>query len=110
MGWGPGTARCHVELARMGLGVGDELGNRPGRDRWIHYQDLGCADDGRDRRNVADEIETKLFVHRSIYRVRRSDQEERVAISGRTHGRLGADVAAAARPVLHDKLLAQSLG
>src|SRR5499427_1308188 len=94
MGWGPGTARCHVELARMGLGVGDELGNRLGRDRWIHYQDLGCADDGRDRRDVADEVEIELVVQRGVDRVVTTDQEKCVAVCGRAHDRLGGDIAA----------------
>ena len=29
------AGRRHVDLARIGLGVGDELGNRLGRNRWI---------------------------------------------------------------------------
>ena len=33
---------------------------------------LGCADDARDRRDVADEIEIELVVERRVDRVRRS--------------------------------------
>ena len=70
---------------------------------------IGIADDARDRRDVADEIEIELVVERRVDRVRRADQEERVAIRGRTHDRLGGDIAAGARPVLDDELLAEPL-
>ena len=62
----------------------------------------------RDRRDVADEIETELVVERCVNRVHRSDKEERVAIRGSTHDRLGANVGAGARPVLDDERLAES--
>ena len=35
--------------------------------------------------------------------------EQRVAVRGRSHDRLGGDVAAGARPVLDDELLAEAL-
>ena len=38
------------------------------------------------------------------------DQEERVAVRRRMHDRLGAEVAAGARSVLDDELLAEPLG
>ena len=69
----------------------------------------GHAADARDRRDVADEIEIELVVERRVDRVRRSDQEERVAVRRRAHDRLGADIAAGARPVLDDELLAEPL-
>ena len=42
-------------------------------------------------------------------RVHRSDKEECVAVRRRVHDRLGTDVAAGARPVVDDELLAESL-
>ena len=60
-----------------------------------------CRDD------VAAEIETKLFVQRSIDRVCRSDEEERVAIRRRTHDRFGGDIGARPWPVLDDERLAK---
>ena len=69
MGGVPVPARRHVDLARIGLGIGDELGNRLGRNRWIHHHDMGRADDARDRRDVADEIEIELVVERRVDRV-----------------------------------------
>ena len=70
---------------------------------------LGDADDAGDRRDVADEIEIELVVERRVDRVRRTDQQQRVAVGGRAHDRLGADVAAGARPVLDDEWLAEPL-
>ena len=69
----------------------------------------GYADDARDRRDVADEIEIELVVERRVDRVRRRGQEERVAVGRRVHDGLGADIAAGARPVLDDELLAEPL-
>jgi hypothetical protein len=49
------------------------------------------------------------FVKRCVDHVWRTDQEERMAVRGRTHDRLGADIAAATRPVFNHKRLAKSL-
>ena len=103
------AARTVGELARIRLGIGDELGNRLGRNRWMYHHDKGTADEARDRRDVADEIEIELVVKRRIDRVRRTDQEQRVAVRRRAHDRLGGDVAAGARPVLDDEWLAEPL-
>ena len=67
------------------------------------------ADDARDRRDVADEIEIELVVERRVDRVGRSDQEQRIAVRWRTHDRLGGDIGAGARPVLDDEWLAEPL-
>ena len=67
------------------------------------------ADDARDRRDVADEIEIELVVERRVDRVGERDQEQRVAVRRRAHDRLGADIAAGARPVLDDEWLAEPL-
>src|SRR5262245_3050342 len=69
MGWGPGTARRHMDLARICLGIGDELGNRLGRNRRVHHHDGGISDDARDGRNVADEIVVELVVQCRVDRV-----------------------------------------
>ena len=69
----------------------------------------GTRHDARDRRDVADEIEIELVVERRVDRVRRADQEERVAVRRRAHDRLGGDIAAGARPVLDDEWLAEPL-
>ena len=91
------------------LGVGDELGNRFGRHRRMHQHDVGVAADSCDRRDVADEIEIELVVERRVDRVRCGDIQERIAIRGRTHDRLGGNVAPRARSVLDDKWLCEPL-
>ena len=101
--------RRHVDLARIGLGVGDELGNRLAGTDGFTTMTLGIAHDARDRRDVADEIEIELVVERRVDRVRRNDQEKRVAVRRRTHDRLGGDIAAGAGPVLDDEWLAEPL-
>ena len=69
----------------------------------------GSANDARDRRDIADEIEIELFIERRIDSVRRTNQEERIAIGGRAHDHFGCDVGASARPVLNDEWLAQPI-
>ena len=66
---GPVAGRRHVDLARIGLGVGDELRNRFYWNRWIHQHYEWLANDARDRRDVADEIETEFVVERRVDRV-----------------------------------------
>jgi hypothetical protein len=73
----------------------------------IHHHDIGKADDGRDRRDVVDEIEIELVIERRIARVRCSDKEESISVRRCPHDRLGSDVAASARAVLDDELLAE---
>ena len=75
----------------------------------MDHHDLGLADDARDRRDIADEIEIELVVERRVDRVRCADQKKRIAVRRRTHDRLGGDVAAGARPVLDDEWLAEPL-
>src|SRR4029450_6510930 len=109
MGGSSDTTRRHGELAGIGLGISDELGNRFGRNRRIYYHDEGEADDAGDWRDVAEKIEIELFVRRSIDRVCRSDEEECVAVRGRAHDRLGGNIAGSTWPALDDEWLAEAL-
>src|SRR5450759_1929782 len=109
MGQSPVAARRHVDLARIGFGISDELGNGPGRKRWIDLHDEWRAHDAGDRRDVADEIETELVVKRGIARVCRRDQEEGVTVSGRAHYHLGSDIAGGAWPVLNNEWMTKPL-
>ena len=70
---GSGTARRHVDFARIGLGIGDELENRLGRNRWVDLHDERHADNGPDRRDIVQEIEVEIFIKRRINRIARSD-------------------------------------
>jgi hypothetical protein len=65
--------------------------------------------DARDRRDVAKEIEAELIIERGVDRVRRTHQEERIAVCRRAHDRLGADVGASTWSVFDKELLAQPL-
>src|SRR5262245_53056795 len=53
MGCGSVAGRCHVDLAGVRLGIGDELGNGLGRDRWMDHHDEWRATDACNRRKVA---------------------------------------------------------
>src|SRR5262249_43545840 len=46
------TTRRHVDLARVGLGIGNELRDRFEWNRKVHQQDVGDSDDARDLREV----------------------------------------------------------
>src|SRR6516225_8145486 len=109
MGGGSNTARRHIELAGIGLGISDELGNRFCWNREIRHHELGHASDACDRRDVTVEIETKLLVQRRVDRVCPSDQEDRVAIWGRTNDRFGSDILATAGSVIDHEWLAEPL-
>ena len=77
--------RRHVDLARIGLRIGDELGDRLRRHVLVDRHHVRHAVERRDRRDVADEVELEVGVERGVDVVRRIDQQQRVAI------RLGVD-------------------
>src|SRR3954447_14230532 len=76
----------------------------------MYRHDKGTTDQARDRRDVANEIETEVVVKRRIDRVRRTDQEQRVTVRSCMYDRLGGDIAAGARPVLDHKWPPEPLG
>src|SRR5437867_11905958 len=92
MGYAPSSSGAHVELAWIGFSVSYELRDRFSRNGWNDHHKLGTTGNAGDRRDVADEIEIELFVERRISRVRKTNQEKRVAIRGRIHDGLGGDV------------------
>ena len=106
---GAGAGRPVVDLARVGLGIGDEFGDRLGGDRRMHHDDVGQPRGADNRRDVPNEVETEIAVERGIDRVRGHDLQQRVAIGGRSGDRLGPDVAAGAGAVLDDELLAEAI-
>ena len=103
------AARCHAELSRIGLGVGDELGNRLCGKRWMHHQNIGYPHDARDRCGVAEKIETEFVVERRVDGGRRPGREIRIAVRRRTNDHFSGCVGAGARPVLDDEGLAETL-
>src|SRR5215831_14677657 len=75
----------------------------------MHDYDEGVADDARDRRDIADEIEIELLIKRRIDGVVRCGNEEGIAIWGSADDRLGAEIGASAGPVFDDERLAEPL-
>jgi hypothetical protein len=75
----------------------------------VHFHDQGNEADERHRRDVAHKIETEVVVERSVDRVRRHAEQQRVAVRRRAHHRFGRDIAAGARPVVDDDSLAQAI-
>ncbi len=101
------AAGRQVDLARIGLGIGDEFRNRFRRHRKIDVHDQRNGGDARHRRGVADEVEIQMLIKRGIDRVRRHGQQQRVAIRRRLDDQLGADVGAGARPIFNDERLTE---
>jgi hypothetical protein len=106
---GSGAGRRHIDFVPIIFGIGDEFGYRRGRNRGMNLHNIRNAADTCDRSDVADEIEVELVIERRVDRVRRGDQKERVAIRGRSHDRLSADIAAGPRPILNDERLDKPL-
>ena len=104
-----GAAGGHVDLACIGLGVGDELWDALGRQRRIHHHDHRDPNEAAYRDHVAQEIVIDVLVKRRVDGVRRIDKEQRVAVRRRAHDRFGRDIGAGARPVLDDELLTEPL-
>ena len=98
---------AEIDLARIGLGVGDELGRGLDRKRRRDLEHRGRLHDAGDRHHARHVIEVQMRIERGVDGVRRGDQKQRVAVSFGMDRRLGGDVAAGAVAVLDDKLLAE---
>src|SRR6185369_11061 len=101
------ATRRDTELTWIGFGVSDQFWNRPDRNGWIDFEDVGKADETRDGCDVADEIEIEFFVHGRVGGVRRTEVEKRIAVRRRVHGDLGAQIAPGARSILDDEWCAK---
>ncbi len=103
------AAGSHVDLARIGVRIGDEFADVISLKRRIDRHEIRKAPNTSDRCDVAHEIEAETFVVSGVDRIRRVDQEQVVAIRRRTYDRLGCDVGCRAGPVLHQELLLKPL-
>ena len=103
------AGRGEVEHARIGLGIGDQLGDGFDRQRRIDDHHVGEADEARDRLDLAQKFEIELFVEAGIGGVGRRRQQQRVAVGRCADERLGRDIGAAARAALNDELLVEPL-
>src|SRR6266436_2422803 len=106
----PRSGRRHVDLAWIGLRVGDQFGNGLGWNRWMHKNDHRYANDARDRCDIADEVEIELLVERRVYGVWDGGQKQGMPVRRRIDDRFGADVAAGSRPILNHEGLSQPIG
>jgi len=102
--------RRQVHLARIGLHIGDELGDRFRRHVIADRHHIRHAIERRDRRYITDEVELQVGVERGIDVVRRVHQQQRVTIGFGIDHRFGGDVVAGAGLVLDHELLAEPLG
>jgi hypothetical protein len=103
------AAGPHVDLGRISPGIGDELGNGLGRNGWVDQHHIGRAKQSRDWRDVANEIEIKLFVERRVDRVPGRGQQQRVTVGRRSDDDLGGDIAAGPSTVLDHERLTEPL-
>src|SRR6516164_9116116 len=109
MGWASNYARRNVDLAWISLGISDEVGDRFGRNRWMHQHDVGHDNNGGNRRDVADEIEIEVVIEGRVDCGSSIRTKERIAVSGRTYDCFGGDIAGGACPVLDDEWLTEPL-
>jgi hypothetical protein len=96
-------------LPGLALAVGDELGNCFSRNRWVHGQNEWSTDNARDRRDVANEIETQIFIERRIDGISAGGTKERITIRKCFHNEFGTDIARRTRAVIDNDLFPKSL-
>src|SRR5262249_44436895 len=101
--------RCQTNLARVGLGVCNELGNRLEADRWVHLQDKRIRDEASNRRNIAQKVEGEVSIECRVDRIAGPHPKQRVPVGWRVDCRLGGDDHAGAWLVLDDDLLTEPL-
>src|SRR6266478_3110365 len=99
------AGRGHVDLARIGPGIGDEFRNSLGRNRWMDHHDVRYSDDAADRGNVTDKIVIELVVERCVDRSPWTDQEKRISVRRCLCDRFHSDIGASPGSVLDDELL-----
>ena len=105
---GAGAGRAEIDLAGIGLGVGDQLGDGFGRKRRMHHQRIRRVADQADRRKILARIVADVLVERRPDRERAGIAEhQRVAVGLALRDRLGADGAAGAGPVVDHDLFAE---
>src|SRR5262245_48320189 len=107
--WSSDPARGDIDHARIGFGVGDELGHGLDRQRRVHLQHQRLTVDQRNARDVANEIESEIAIERGVDRVRNVGIQERISIGRRLHDDLGADIAPRARTVFNHERLAEAI-
>ena len=103
------AARAHVDLAGIGLRMGDEFGNRSDRQRRIDHHRKGIVVDARDGDNVAHDVDIELFVERHIDGMRCRNEQKRMPVRWSACDGLQGEITAAAGPVLDHNRLTEPL-
>ncbi len=104
---GTNARRAEIELARIGLGVGDQLGDGFHRQGRIYHQHVGLHRNQGDRCEILQRIVADGAVEADVHGHRRAGHRQRVAVGlGLGHG-LETDVAAGAGTILDDDGLAE---
>jgi hypothetical protein len=104
-----GAGRGHVDLARVGFGISNELADGLCRKRRRDHHDEWISADARDRHDVLGEIEFQALIKRGVDDVRCAHEQERVTIARRAHHGFGRDVAAGAGAVFDDEASVEAL-
>ena len=108
------AAGRHVQLARVGLGITDQVGHGIDLQRFglgrVHHQHVGHTGHQRDRREVLDRVIGQLGIERGIDAMRAHGAHQQGVAVGCRLGHLGrADVAASAGLVVDQEGLAKGL-
>src|SRR5436305_1454619 len=100
---GSSAGGCHIDLARICFGVGDELGDRRGRKGRVDLEDIWRPGQRCDGHDIANEIVAQMLVERDADGVRRGHEKERMAIAGCAYDCLRGNATARTGPALDDK-------
>src|SRR6516165_10830114 len=109
MGYRPGTGRRHVDQAGVSLGISDEFANRLCRKGRVHLHDVWPAEHACHWRYVAKVVEAEIRIERSVDRICRAIEEQRVPVRRCPDDDFGPEIAPRAAPVFDDEWLPQSL-
>ena len=97
-----------IDLARILLGIGDQVGERLHRKVWYRRDDQWRLGDEHDRHEIPLGVVSQALVHELVERDRRRRPEQpRMAVGSRLGDRRPTEIAARARTVFDDELLAE---
>jgi hypothetical protein len=100
---------CIIELARLGLGAGDDFGERSNGGLGIHRQNIRRHRQRGNWSEVLGRIVSAVFIERRVHQQRAGREEKRVAVRFGARGLHHADIGAGAGAVFHDHGLAKRL-